>query len=857
MFEKNPCPGADQLQRLLNDELVGEAQRSLQAHLEGCATCQMALERLVAAGPSWDRAARNLGGNSEPTEPALKHAVAELQGTALSQRTPPSLPGEETQGEAVAPTSDEFSYLDPPAQPGHLGRLGSYEILDVVGRGGMGVVFKALDERLNRIVAVKVLGPQYAASSSARKRFEREARAAAAVSHDHVVPIYHVEETGGISYLVMPLIVGTSLQERVDCTGPLELKEILRIGSQIACGLAAAHKQGLVHRDIKPANILLENGVERVKITDFGLARAVDDASVTQSGVITGTPMFMSPEQARGEYAVDHRSDLFSLGSVLYVMCTGRLPFRASGTHAVVNRVINDTPRPMHEINPDVPDWLEAIVAKLHAKRPEDRFQSAQEVADHLNQHLAHLQEPRRALKPPPVEAPVVWSPGSAMQKLLDATDRRQRLTQHAGALAGLGVLALGALIILFSVANRAGEGVVFGVIMVVIGAFGCLIVSRVKQRWQVRHCGHTIRVENGWFRGEALYVDGVLVARGGLGTRTELRGVIRQGDGVGDEIMVLCEPRLLSFRCRIFVERQAVRVEPARRPRPRPAAVTWTKAAILIVGVLVLTGCGIFAVLFGGAILAMIGALFLAQGVNDMRHDQGLQVAAIQVPQAKPLPAPDGDWLQLFNNQDKENWIDLAGKGDWLVKDGVLVGNGGPRAGDAPPKHWHRLVTDRDDFADFHLRAEVQAPRGSESGICFRCSRDFFAPHKHAPGKLPPGYEARIGPLQAHKTGTLLMTTADRQGIPLMSVGEERVLADTWFTLEIVAKGNNLVVKIDDRKVVDCTDGNSTYKKGCIALQVRSPRLEHDPQALIHFRKIEIKNLTPPEGGPQVLHAQ
>src|SRR5439155_13924679 len=132
---------------------------------------------------------------------------------------------------------------------------------------------------------------------------------------------------------VMEYISGISLQERLDRQGPLELKEILRIGIQIAAGLAAAHAQGLIHRDIKPANILLENGVERVKLTDFGLARAADDASLTQSGVVAGTPHYMAPEQARGE-AVDHRADLFSLGSVVYAMCTGRPPFRAGGAVA-------------------------------------------------------------------------------------------------------------------------------------------------------------------------------------------------------------------------------------------------------------------------------------------------------------------------------------------------------------------------------------------------------------------------------------------------------------------------------------------------------------------------------------------
>ena len=160
---------------------------------------------------------------------------------------------------------------------------------------------------------------------------------------------------------------------------------------QTAAGLAAAHAQGLVHRDIKPANILLENGVERVKLTDFGLARAVDDASLTQSGVVAGTPLFMAPEQARCE-TVDHRADLFSLGAVLYAMCTGRSPFRASTTLGVLRRVSDDPHRPVREVNPEIPHWLAAIVDRLLAKDRAQRYQSAAEVSELLGRHLARRQ---------------------------------------------------------------------------------------------------------------------------------------------------------------------------------------------------------------------------------------------------------------------------------------------------------------------------------------------------------------------------------------------------------------------------------------------------------------------------------
>ena len=219
-----------------------------------------------------------------------------------------------------------LDFLEPCVSPGRIGKLGTYEIIEVIGQGGMGIVLKAHDTKLNRTVAIKVLAPMLALHATAAKRFFREAQAAAAVSHDHVVTIFAVEESSVPPYLVMECIVGESLQQKIDRRGSLETIEILRIGRQIAEGLAAAHQQGLIHRDIKPSNILLENGVERVKITDFGLARAADDVSITQSGHVTGTPQYMSPEQAQGLH-LDARSDLFSLGSLLYAMCTGRPAF--------------------------------------------------------------------------------------------------------------------------------------------------------------------------------------------------------------------------------------------------------------------------------------------------------------------------------------------------------------------------------------------------------------------------------------------------------------------------------------------------------------------------------------------------
>jgi serine/threonine protein kinase/formylglycine-generating enzyme required for sulfatase activity len=277
---------------------------------------------------------------------------------------------------------DGLEFLAPSQRPGSLGRIGHYEVLQVLGHGGFGIVFRAFDDILQRVVAIKVMAPQMAATSPARRRFLREAQSSAKVRHENVVQVYEVGEQP-LPYLAMEFIPGETLQQKLDRSGPLDVPEILRIGRQIAEGLAAAHACDLIHRDIKPGNVLLEGGSYKAKITDFGLARAADDASLSQSGVIAGTPMFMAPEQALGQH-IDQRADLFSLGSVLYQMTSGRPPFRAPSALAVLKRVAEEPPRPIPEIIPETPDWLCGIIAKLHAKNPDHRFQSAREVADLL-----------------------------------------------------------------------------------------------------------------------------------------------------------------------------------------------------------------------------------------------------------------------------------------------------------------------------------------------------------------------------------------------------------------------------------------------------------------------------------------
>jgi serine/threonine-protein kinase len=377
------CPPAERWQQHLAGSLPDAEQAVLVAHLGDCPTCQQTLQTL-AGGDSLLGVAREVGQDAAAAEPVPQRVIEGLRG---------QVPGGETQPEAAADDDLPLDFLKPTERPGSLGRLGHHEILAVVGRGGMGVVFRALDTRLQRVVAVKVLAPQLAASGPARQRFLREARAAAAVSHDHVVAIHAVEEADGFPYIVMQYVAGTPLEKRLARDGALPVREVLRIGLQMAQGLAAAHAQGLVHRDVKPANVLLENGIERVKLADFGLARAAEDARLTQTGCLAGTPLYMSPEQADGG-SVDARSDLFSLGSVLYEMCAGYPPFRGPTRTAVLRAVSEARPRPVREANPEVPDRLAAVIAKLLTRDPAERYQTADEVARVLGQMLAGVQQP-------------------------------------------------------------------------------------------------------------------------------------------------------------------------------------------------------------------------------------------------------------------------------------------------------------------------------------------------------------------------------------------------------------------------------------------------------------------------------
>lgn len=378
------CP-IEQLPSFVEDALGNEQSDLVIQHLDECEACRRRVE--VLAGPEEDWAV---------VAEAFTDGEADLSRIALSDGTSTAERGSDSR--RIDPALI-LQLLAPSDDPRAAGRIGPFEITGIVGTGGMGVVVKAREPALDRYVAIKMLSPHLASSPSARKRFAREARAAAAVIHENVIAIYQVALWNDLPYLVMPYLPDPSLQQRIEDEGPLDLEQTLSVGMQIARGLSAAHTQGLVHRDVKPANVLLSKGTERAVITDFGLARASDDASLTRAGSLAGTPHYMSPEQARGD-AVDAGSDLFSLGSVLFTMIAGHPPVQHELGSETIQQIASGKIPSLQSVAPSTPEWFLRIVDWLHQSDPARRPESAEELAELLEQCLAHHRQPSKTALP-------------------------------------------------------------------------------------------------------------------------------------------------------------------------------------------------------------------------------------------------------------------------------------------------------------------------------------------------------------------------------------------------------------------------------------------------------------------------
>jgi tetratricopeptide (TPR) repeat protein len=370
-----PCPSSERLEQFLAGTLPAAVLDDLAQHVRACAACQARLD--------------TLSDNTELRQWAIRACLVAPQDPAA-----PLPPGPEDDrptrvvGRAAETAVDVpgrwAGLFEAPGQPGELGRLGPYRVQAELGRGGMGIVFRAYDESLRRPVAIKVLRPELD-EPRARERLLREARLAAQFRHDHVVTIHAVVSPPDRSpYLVMEYVPGPTLAALLEAEQRLEPRRAVELVVQVANGLAAAHAAGLVHRDVKPSNVLLDPATGRAKLTDFGLARGGAPASgLTQEGVLAGTPAYMSPEQAKGQADLDGRTDVYSLGVTLYEALTGAVPFRGT-TAMVLQQIVQEEPRPPRQLNDAVPRDLETVCLKAMAKEPSRRYATAAELADDL-----------------------------------------------------------------------------------------------------------------------------------------------------------------------------------------------------------------------------------------------------------------------------------------------------------------------------------------------------------------------------------------------------------------------------------------------------------------------------------------
>ena len=376
MTTRTACPQTEQLLLLAEGRLDEGSAQYFERHFLECVPCFEWIREREETQTTACQASTIIAFPQDPAE------VDEIIRRMKALRNP----NVAAPGDSLAAFSEMAMYFDPAQAAGELGRLGAYRVLRLIGRGGMGVVYEAEDTTLGRKAALKNLQPSVAQNPAERERFLREARLTASLRDPRVAAIYHVGEACGLPYLAMELLQGESLDARLSRDRRLPIKLAKAIAGQIAQGLAAAHAAGLMHRDIKPANIWLERKADnrqahlsnpaavsppatlRVKILDFGLARPVSDVGLTQSGTILGTPLYMAPEQARGE-TVDQRADLFSLGAVLYRSVTGQTPFQGKTPLAVFKSLDADQPPHPCTLNAEIPRPLGDLIVRLLAVR--------------------------------------------------------------------------------------------------------------------------------------------------------------------------------------------------------------------------------------------------------------------------------------------------------------------------------------------------------------------------------------------------------------------------------------------------------------------------------------------------------
>lgn len=833
------------------------------------------------------------------------------------------------------------------SNPTHIGR---FEILATLGEGGFGKVYKARDPQLDREVAIKVPRPGALETERDRERFLREARSAATIQHPNVCPVHEVGQVGNDPYIVMGLVPGQSLAAMLDARkAPMPGRQAALIVRKLALALEAAHAKGVIHRDLKPSNVMLDSDRKDVVIMDFGLARRIkkDEARLTHSGMVMGTPAYMSPEQARGDMqTVGPPSDVYSLGVMLYEMIAAKRPYTGSLAE-VLGKILHVEPEPPSTHNPSVDRSLESICLKAMAKDPAVRFPSMKAFAQALDGFVKKSGDAELVVaSPAPPPLPASPSTPSRQLKELAAALSADRKAEVAAAvararvpfwayLAGSAFIALIAILaIVFVVRSRSNTVVV---------VLQDLLPSRIDRndptleyflngvkletnRMQtqttlkpgeyvltVQKNGEVIetlrfkvdpdnkekpfeivpppappstptqppsppepegfvslfngkdltgwttpkgtppewKVENGYME---VAGKNDIVTRQKFGNDFELHVEFwvplmadRKGQGRGNsgvflqgrqEIQILDSLGLPPSKvdCAAMYNILAPSKNACKPPEqwqtydityhaPRvdkegrvtePGRITLVHNGETVMNDLTFDKATVGSV---DGRLGTPGPIMLQNHGNPVRF-RNIRIRELP-PKASPSKIPQG-FVPLFNGKDLTGWKVPPGvQNNWRVIDGAITGSG-------PASH---LFTERADFTDIHFLVEANINDKGNSGQYFRT--------EFGPG-FPKGYEVQINSTHGdpQKTGSLY---------GLAPIKEMLVPPDTWFTQEVIARGNHIVVKVNGKVVVDHTDAKNSYSKGALALQ------QHHAGSVVKFRRIEVKELNgidPPKPG-------
>ncbi len=747
--------------------------------------------------------------------------------------------------------------------PAELANHARYRILGLLGVGGMGAVYKAEHRVMQRMVAIKVINRNLMQQAASVERFQREVKGAAKLSHPNIVTAYDTEQAGNVHFLVMEFVEGVSLARQVKMRGPMSIVHACHFIRQAALGLQHAHELGMVHRDIKPHNLMLTRKGQ-VKILDFGLARFAREstpaAELTQEGAVVGTPDYIAPEQALQPQNADIRADIYSLGCTMYFILTGQPPFLTGTCMQKLMAHAERMPPPVHELRPEVPKDLAAVVERMMAKNPANRYQTPAEVAQALAPFIR--KSGVSANEPPP------GLPGSAAEPA--RSGRRWLLVAAAGLLLAV-CLTVGG-VWLYGILTATGEvsfdSVDPGVEIVLLknGQESARLDSKSKEPVKVRTGTYDVSLKeglSGW-RFEppqfTLERDGQIAIKSvPVGTVTidskvpDATVTIKRGDTVlhkataerqieldsGDQKyeIELAEPRdglqlkaadgkLLGMKGGPFILKRGEQV--AYRIVPVGALAVGSR----------FPGVELKIKQDGKVVHTADQRIELEGGEYQLelsRSREGLKLSTNKVTITRGKTATvdvASDYVQLFSGKDLNGWsIYLADKTNkWEVKDGILSGSGGDG-----------YLLSNGNYGNFQFRVEAMINQGGKSGQFFRTSRKSFETD-NADKKIPHGYEAVLchGQPSGQNTGTLMCHRPPSNPPPPVrkNISEKLIEPDKWFTQEVIADGNHITIKIAGKVVVDLNDQSNSFSDGDLALQV------YGTDTVVKFRKIEIREL-------------